>query len=74
MNIVDYTYLYGDTLIDSYHFVELFIACMQYKEGVIDVDKDFSYATRDTGGRGEISLSTCTTDASKRLVIWAAEI
>ena len=36
-------------------------------------DMDFSYATRDTTGKREISLSTCTTDASKRLVIWARE-
>lgn len=34
---------------------------------------DFSYATRDTQGKREISLSTCTTDPSKRLVIWARE-
>ena len=34
-------------------------------------DMDISYATRDTEGKREISLSTCTTDASKRLVIWA---
>lgn len=34
-------------------------------------DMDFSYATRDTNGKREISLSTCTTDPSKRLVIWA---
>lgn len=37
-------------------------------------DMDFSYATRNTNGKREISLSTCTTDASKRLVIWAKEI
>lgn len=36
-------------------------------------DMDFSYATRDTQGKREISLSTCTTDPSKRLVIWARE-
>lgn len=36
-------------------------------------DMDFSYATRDTNGKREISLSTCTTDASKRLVIWAEQ-
>lgn len=36
-------------------------------------EMDFSYATRDTSGKREISLSTCTTDASKRLVIWARE-
>lgn len=36
-------------------------------------DMDFEYATRNTDGKREISLSTCTTDASKRLVIWAKE-
>lgn len=35
---------------------------------------DFSYATRDTEGKREISLSTCTTDPTKRLVILAKEI
>ena len=34
---------------------------------------DFSYATRNTNGKREISLSTCTTDPSVRLVIWAVE-
>lgn len=34
---------------------------------------DFEYATRDTEGKREISLSTCTDDSSKRLVIWARE-
>ena len=36
-------------------------------------EMDFSYATRNTEGKREISLSTCTTDPSKRLVIWAKE-
>lgn len=35
--------------------------------------QDFNYATRDVNGRREISLSTCTDDSSKRLIIWAAE-
>ena len=39
----------------------------------ITADTDFSYATRNTEENREISLSTCTTDASKRLVIWAKE-
>lgn len=39
----------------------------------ITSDSDFSYATRETNGKREISLSTCTSDASKRLVIWAKE-
>lgn len=34
---------------------------------------DFSYATRDIGDKREISLSTCTDDSKKRLIIWAAE-
>ena len=36
-------------------------------------ESDFSYATRNTNGKREISLSTCTNDNSKRLVIWAKE-
>ena len=36
-------------------------------------DADFSYATRQTNGKREISLSTCTNDSSKRLIIWAKE-
>lgn len=44
-----------------------------YKTYLTD-EMDFSYATRNTNGKREISLSTCTTDASKRLVIWAKEI
>ena len=39
----------------------------------ITSDTDFSYATRNTEGKREISLSTCTTDPNIRLVIWAAE-
>lgn len=34
---------------------------------------DFDYATRDTNGKREISLSTCTDDTKSRLIIWAAE-
>jgi len=34
---------------------------------------DFEYATRDVGDKREISLSTCTDDSKKRLIIWAAE-
>lgn len=32
---------------------------------------DFDYATRDTSGRREISLASCTDDSSSRLIIWA---
>lgn len=34
---------------------------------------DFDYATRDTAGKREISLTTCTDDVNSRLVIWAKE-
>lgn len=34
---------------------------------------DFDYAVRDTAGKREISLSTCTDDVQARLVIWAKE-
>ena len=36
-------------------------------------ETEFDYATRNTAGKREISLSTCTTDPTKRLVIWAKE-
>lgn len=35
--------------------------------------EDLDYFTRDTGGKREISLSTCLEDSSERLVIWARE-
>lgn len=36
-------------------------------------DSDFSYATRNTEGAREISLSTCTNNPATRLIIWAKE-
>lgn len=35
--------------------------------------EDFNYAVRDTQGKREISLSTCTDDVNSRLVIFARE-
>ncbi len=35
---------------------------------------DSSYMNRDTEGRREISLTTCTDDTSRRLIIWAQEV
>lgn len=35
--------------------------------------EDSSYLDRDTEGRREISLTTCTDDAQSRLIIWARE-
>lgn len=34
---------------------------------------DFDYASRDTAGKREVSLTTCTDDVNARLVIWARE-
>lgn len=34
---------------------------------------DASYFTRDTEGRREVSLQTCTDDGSRRIIIWAKE-
>ena len=34
---------------------------------------DFDYADRDTDGKREITLSTCTDDGDERLIIWAKE-
>lgn len=36
--------------------------------------EDSDYLTRDTAGKREISLSTCTNDSRYRLVIWAREV
>lgn len=38
----------------------------------ITTPTDASYMIRDTAGRREISLQTCTDDNSSRLIIWAA--
>lgn len=35
---------------------------------------DSEYMNRDTEGRREISLTTCTDDSSRRLIIWAREV
>lgn len=35
--------------------------------------EDTEYMTRDTAGKRELSLSTCTDDSKYRLVIWAKE-
>lgn len=35
--------------------------------------EDFDYASRDTAGKREISLSTCTDDVQGRIIIWAKE-
>ena len=34
---------------------------------------DFEYATRDTAGKREITLESCTNDSKQRIIIWAKE-
>ena len=43
-----------------------------YKKYQTD-SNDFSYATRTTNGKREISLQTCTDNSKGRLIIWAVE-
>ena len=41
--------------------------------GTTTGSSEFDYATRDTAGKREISLTTCTNDVQARLVVWAKE-
>lgn len=43
-----------------------------YKKYITGTD-DFDYAVRDTNGKREVTLSTCTDDGSERIIIWAEE-
>ena len=43
-----------------------------YKKYITGTD-DFDYAVRDTNGKREVTLSTCTDDGSDRIIIWAEE-
>lgn len=36
-------------------------------------DSDFTFATRDTEGTREITLSTCANQAGRRIIVWARE-
>ena len=44
-----------------------------YKKYETDTS-DSSYMNRDTNGKREISLTTCTDDTKNRLIIWAEEV
>ena len=61
---------------DKIYITDLSNRRLEYKitKKYITDANDFSYAVRDTKGKREISLSTCTDDVSGRLVIWAEEI
>jgi sortase (surface protein transpeptidase) len=37
-------------------------------------DSDFDFASRDTEGRREITLYTCSGEAGRRIVVYASEI
>ena len=39
----------------------------------VTASNDFDYATRDTAGKREVTITTCTDDVNSRLVIWAKE-
>lgn len=61
---------------DKIYITDLSNRKVEYKitKKYITDANDFSYAVRDTNGKREISLSTCTDDVSGRLVIWAEEV
>ena len=40
----------------------------------ITATTDFDYAIRNTEGRREISMASCTDDSKSRLIIWCHEI
>ena len=40
----------------------------------ITTPEEFDYAVRDTNGKREVSLTTCTNDTKGRLIIWAKEV
>lgn len=40
----------------------------------ITTPEDFEYSVRDTHGKREVSLTTCTNDTKSRLIIWAEEV
>ena len=43
MNTVDYSYLYGITLLNIDNFAELFLACSVFKDGVLDINREMVY-------------------------------
>ena len=53
------------------------IICKKIKYTIYNIynttSQDFDYANRDTAGKREVSLTTCTDDVNARLVIWAKE-
>ena len=60
---------------DSIYITDLSGERVEYKiyKKYVTSTGDSAYMNRDTEGRREISLTTCTDDTSQRLIIWAAE-
>lgn len=58
---------------DSIYITNIWGEKLEYKvyNNYTANEYDFSYATRDVGDAIEISLSTCTNNASTRTIIWA---
>lgn len=58
---------------DSIYITNIYGTKLEYKvyNNYTTSSMDFDYATRNTNGKPEISLTTCTTDASTRTIIWA---
>lgn len=58
---------------DSIYITNIYGAKLEYKvyNNYTTGSMDFDYATRETNGNTEISLTTCTTDASTRTIVWA---
>ena len=43
MNTVDYSYLFGETLLSIDNFAELFLACSEFDDGVLDINRKMVY-------------------------------
>ena len=58
---------------DSIYITNIYGAKLEYKvyNNYTTGSMDFDYATRETNDNIEISLTTCTTDASTRTIVWA---
>ena len=58
---------------DSIFITNIYGVTLEYKvyNNYTAGANDFDYATRETNGRTEISLTTCTSDASTRTIVWA---
>ena len=58
---------------DTIYITNIYGMKMEYKvyNNYTTGSNNFDYATRETNGYAEISLTTCTQDASTRTIVWA---